>query len=169
MQLKAGEHNEYYNTYTKLVPEEKSIVENLAATFEKTMATFANISEERGNYRYAPEKWSIKGVLSHIIDTERVMSYRALCIARNDKTALPGFDQDVFANSFDANERTLESLLGEFKAVRLATIALFDSFSEEMLLRMGTASSFPCSTRALGCIIIGHELHHMNIVKERYL
>jgi len=124
---------------------------------------------EKLNYRYAQNKWTIKEILVHIIDDERIYAYRALCFARNDKTELPGFEQDDYALHSRANERSLENILEEYEAVRNATIALFNGLPEDSLLRMGTANNNKATVRAMAYHIAGHELHHMNIIKEKYL
>ena len=120
-------------------------------------------------YRYAENKWTIKEILVHIMDDERIYAYRALRIARNDKTPLPGFEQDDYVPFSKANQRSLASILREYKTVRQATVSLFTSFNMEDLLRIGTANDHPVSVRALAWHIAGHELHHLNIIKERYL
>ena len=119
--------------------------------------------------RYAPEKWTIKEILQHIIDTERILSYRALRFARTDKTALPGFDENMFTASSRAEERSIDDLLEEFKALRIANIYLFKNFKKEMLQQSGICFNRNVSVLALGFIVVGHCTHHMNVVKERYL
>lgn len=122
-----------------------------------------------GDLRYAPGKWTGKDILQHVIDTERIMTYRAMRFARNDKTALPGFDEDPFAHSAQANRRTLADLYDEFASVRQATIWLFKSVDDEMLVRSGTASNQTISVLALGFVVVGHARHHAAILQERYL
>lgn len=119
--------------------------------------------------RYAPGKWTIKDILQHLIDTERIISYRALRFARNDKTILPGFDEDLFGESAHSEQRTIEELLDEFYVLRQSTIALFKSFDEEMLLRDGICFNKTVSVIAIGFILVGHPLHHINVLNERYL
>lgn len=108
-------------------------------------------------------------MIQHIIDTERVFCYRALCFARNDQTPLPGFDQDVFVDNAKSNDRDFNDLLDEMNTLRKSTIQLYKSFSEEALLRIGVASGNEISVRALGYLFSGHQIHHLNVVKERYL
>ena len=120
-------------------------------------------------YRYAEGKWTIKEVLVHIIDDERIYAYRALRFARNDKTELPGFDQDPYAFYSNANVRSIESIIEEYEAVRMSTITLFNGFSDDVMLRSGVANNNEVTVRALGYHIAGHELHHLNILKNRYL
>ena len=114
-------------------------------------------------------KWTIKEIIQHIIDTERIFTYRALCIARKDKSLFPGYDQDDYAVNSEANNRSMISLMNEYKSVRLSSIILFESFSSEMLKRIGIASNSNLSPRAVAFITIGHENHHCEIIKERYL
>lgn len=111
----------------------------------------------------------MKELIQHVIDTERIFSYRAMCFARNDKTSLPDFDQDLFVNNDNDNKRDYEDLLDEMSTLRKSTIQLYKSFSEEALLRIGVASENKISVRALGYLFSGHQIHHLNIIKERYL
>jgi len=120
-------------------------------------------------YRYADGKWTIKEIIQHLMDAERIFTYRALRIARKDQTPLPGFEQDDYVLPSQANKRSMEDLLNEFKAIKMATVSLYDSFSEEMLMELGTASNNPISVRAIGFIIMGHEIHHCDVIKDRYL
>ncbi|RKE95290.1 DinB family protein [Ichthyenterobacterium magnum] len=166
--LNNEEYNSYYQPYIDKT-EALSLREGLKLKGDATIAFFESIPEDKFDYRYANDKWTIKEVLQHIIDTERVFTYRALCIARKDKTALPGYDQDEYADNSHANDRSVVSLMNEYKAVRLATLILFDSFSDEILLTVGNANSSKLSVRAIGFITIGHEIHHCKVIKERYL
>lgn len=125
--------------------------------------------EQLGDLRYAPGKWTVKDILQHIIDTERIMSYRALRLSRNDQTPLPGFDQEEFGSCANASRRTISELYDEYATVRKASIALFSSFDEEMLLRTGTCSDQRISVLALGFVLVGHVTHHVNMINERYL
>lgn len=162
------ESNDYFKRYINKVPN-SDIIASLSEG-QKEMEQFCQqIPSNKWEHRYAEGKWTIKEVLMHIIDTERIMAYRALCIARNDQTSLPGFDQDDYILPSNANLRSPESLLAEYKAVRAATIALFVHFDQTMFTRMGTANNSPISPRALAYIIAGHEIHHLAIVRERYL
>ncbi len=121
-----------------------------------------------GDQVYAPNKWTAKDILQHIIDTERIMSYRALRISRNDTTPLPGFDENSFAANTTAASRTIDDLLEELKIVRQATILLFKNMTDEMLQREGIASNQRITPLALGFVLIGHPTHHLNVLKERY-
>lgn len=133
------------------------------------LACVSALSEEQGMHRYAPGKWSIKEVVQHMIDTERIMAYRALCFARADAMPLPGFDEDRYAERSDADRRTLAELIAEHDVVRLSTVALFRSFSEAALKRTGMASERTFTVRALGWTIAGHAMHHIHILQQRYL
>lgn len=128
-----------------------------------------SISEEQAAYRYAPGKWSVKEVVQHVIDCERIFQYRALCFARKDATALPGFDEDHYAAHSGADARSIADLRAEHDVLRASTVSLFRSFSDEMLLRKGLANERSFTVRALGWTIAGHALHHIHIIQQRYL
>ncbi|MBT7815562.1 MAG: DinB family protein [Polaribacter sp.] len=165
-----NEYAPYFEQYMQLVSkDEKSIIENLVASQKVFDDVLRNLPVEKHNFSYAEGKWTIKELIQHIIDTERVFSYRALCFARNDNTSLPGFDQDVFVENDNANDRNYYDLLNEIEVLRKSSIQLFKSFSDEALLRVGVASNNKMSVRALGYLFSGHQMHHLNIIKERYL
>jgi uncharacterized damage-inducible protein DinB len=124
---------------------------------------------DKFDYQYAEGKWTIKEIIQHLIDSERVFSYRALRISRNDKTPLPGFDENDYVSNSNGKERSLQSLLTEMAVVRQATLSLFNSFSQEQLTKIGIASNKEVSVRAIGFIIIGHQKHHQKVFSERYL
>jgi uncharacterized damage-inducible protein DinB len=134
-----------------------------------TLALLSTLSEEQGDYRYAPDKWSIKEMLGHLIDAERVFAYRALRFARNDGTPLASFEQDDYVRAGGFDDRRLADLIEEFVAVRRATVWLFRQLSAEAWMRRGVASGNPVSVRALAYIIAGHELHHRRVLREKYL
>ena len=163
------EYPAYAEMYMKLTKKDGTLIAQLRENLEKTKTFMASLSEATLNLRYAPGKWSVKEVLVHIIDDERIYACRALAFARNDNTILPGFEQDDYVLYSDAHARTTENIIEEYEAVRMATIALFKGFSEAALLRIGTANGNRASVRALGYHIAGHELHHIKIIKERYL
>ena len=167
--LNTNEYDAYYQTYVSKVDTDLSGVESLKRNLEVVVSLYSNIPKEKHNFAYAEGKWTVKDVLLHVIDTERIFAYRALRIARSDKTPLPGFEQDTYVSNGEAKNRTLVSLIGEYKSVRQATITLFSSFDSNALLRIGKASGSPISVRALGFIIVGHDNHHAQIIKERYL
>lgn len=162
---------EYAPFYANYVAKAQGddIIAVLNESRDKTLAVYSSINEQTGAFRYAEGKWSIKELLIHIIDAERVFAYRALRVGRGDQTPLASFDEDSYMANCNAENRSLEHVLAEYKLVRASTIALFEGFSEEMLLRTGTASNAVISVRALGYIIPGHETHHINIINERYL
>lgn len=163
-----SEYPEYYHRYVGLVPE-GDIVRTLRSEFEETRRLLSPLPETRGAFRYEPGKWSVKEVVGHLSDSERVFAYRCLRFARADRTPLPGFEQDgyVVHGGFDA--RTLGDLLEEFGAVREATIRLAAGLDPEAGARRGTASEWVVSARAFLYIIAGHELHHRRVLVERYL
>jgi DinB superfamily len=162
-----GEYAAYYETYISLVPGD-----DIAAALETqrvhTMQLFAGRSEREGNFRYAPDKWTVKDVLGHITDSERILVYRALRIARGDRTPIEGFEQDDYVRGAGFNERAIANLVEEYADVRSATLALFRSLSNEAWLRRGTANKNEVSVRALAYMTAGHELHHRQILEERY-
>lgn len=162
------ESNDYYKKYIEQVDGD-NYLSALKMLLPKTVAFLNSLDDAKWNYRYAAGKWSIKEVMMHILDTERIMACRALRIARNDKTPMPGFEQDDYIPFTDAENRSPTSIIEEYKAVRAATIAMFQYFNDDMLSRVGTASGNPFTPRALGYIIAGHELHHLQIVRQRYL
>jgi uncharacterized damage-inducible protein DinB len=164
----ASEHAEYYSRYISRVPD-GDLVTGLRDQAAATVAMLRGLSDDDANYAYAPGKWSIKEVVGHISDAERVFAYRAVTVARNDKTPLPSFDENGWAAESNAASRTLGDLLDEFQAVRAATIQLARSFDADALTRIGTASGNPISPRALLYIIAGHEIHHVGLLRERYL
>ena len=163
-----NEYGDFYQGYINKIKTDQ-FYEALTEGKRTAIEILKNISKEKWDYKYAPDKWTIKELIQHIIDGERVFAYRALCIARRDKTAFPGFDQDTYADVSHANLRKPASLLAEYKSVRNATLHLYKSFTEEDLNQIGTASGYPVSPLALAFIIAGHEKHHMDILKERYL
>jgi hypothetical protein len=162
------EYMPYYGKYVSLVPGGE-ILAILDQQSKETLAQLRAIPEERGTFRYAPDKWSIKELLGHLIDSEIIFAYRALRFARNDRTPLPGFEQDdyVRAGGFDA--RPLSGLIEELEMVRRATVLLFKHLPEEAWLRTGLANDSEVSVRALAYIIAGHERHHLNVLREKYL
>ena len=164
-----GEFPPYAIMYIKLVQDGGLLSQYLKDNFIAAKNFILSIPEEKLLSRYAPGKWTIKETLVHIIDDERIYAYRAMCFARNEKKELPGFEQDDYALYSGANERTIQNILEEYEAVRYSTIALFNGLPEEALMRYGIANNNRATVRALGYHIAGHELHHMNIIKERYL
>lgn len=158
----------FYRGYVKQLSE-GTVVRNLRTSGETITDLYASIPVEKGDFAYAPDKWTIKEVLLHIIDAERIFAYRALRFARNDKTDLPGFEQNDYVPASNAGSRTINSLIAEFLTVRVSSISLFETFDEEVMKRTGTANKNTVSVEALGYIISGHCLHHANIINQRYL
>ena len=167
-QLPVNEYADFYKSYIQVL-ENVELQEELEISLHKFIKFVQNIPMDKFDYRYADGKWTIKEIIQHLIDSERVFSYRALRISRNDLTPLPGFDENSFVENTNANERSLQGLLTEMAVVRQATLSLFNSFSIEQLRRMGTASNHAISVRAIGFIIIGHQEHHQKIFQEWYL
>jgi hypothetical protein len=163
-----GSYPAFFQNYIKLVPQD-DLAEVFAAQQHLIDQFFADIPEEKTNYGYAPGKWSLKVLLQHIIDAERVFNYRALCIARGEQQSLPGFEEDDYAASSKATLRGWHELVEELKIVRQATVLLFKSFPPNSLDNVGLANGKTITVNALGYITAGHVYHHVNIVKERYL
>jgi uncharacterized damage-inducible protein DinB len=166
--MESTEYAPHFETYIKLV-KGNNLIEELEITLHDFIRFVQNIPMDKFEYRYAEGKWTIKEIIQHIIDAERIFSYRALRISRNDKTPLPGFDENHYVDNTEANNRSIQELLSEMSAVRHATLFLFKSLSAEQLIRMGVASNKEISTRALGYLTIGHMIHHQNVYVERYL
>lgn len=163
-----GEYNTYYDRYVALVPA-GDIIALLTVQIDDTTALLRDLSEEQALHAYAPGKWSIKEVIGHIMDAERVFMHRALRFGRGDRTPLPTFDENAYAIAGDFNARPLARLVSEFTAVRRATIALLAGLPAGAWERKGEASQFMVSVRGLAWITAGHELHHRNILAQRYL
>jgi uncharacterized damage-inducible protein DinB len=165
---KTNEYAPYYETYVKLLPEGDTI-HLLNEQLLETINLLKNLSEEEWYFRYAPNKWSIKEVIGHIADTERILCYRMLAIARGEKTSLPGYDDDAYVNKAEFDKLSVSYLLDSFILARQSTIHLLKGFSTDIYTEQGTANNSAVTVRALAYIIAGHELHHRNLLKERYL
>ncbi|MDE2945235.1 MAG: DinB family protein [Gemmatimonadota bacterium] len=163
------EHGDYYSTYIDRVPDDRSLVDVLGEAPDALDALLGDLPAERENFAYEPGKWTCREVLGHVIDAERLFSYRALHIARADSAELPGMDQEEWATASNAAGRPIPELLHEFRALRAANAAFFASLDDETLSRRGVASGAECTVRALIHIIVGHELHHRDVLRERYL
>jgi len=164
----AGEYAPAFSEYVGRIAEDEDIVAVLVAQLDQALTHLGRIPEARGDYRYAPEKWSIKEIVGHLCDTERVFAYRALRIGRGDTTPLPSFDDQAYVAEVGAGDRTLADLAAEWGDVRRATISLFANLPAEAWHRRGTASDQPISVRALAYIIAGHVRHHLQTLEERY-
>jgi uncharacterized damage-inducible protein DinB len=167
-QLPENEYSIFNSAYIKAL-ENVELIEELEICLHDFIRFVQNIPMDKFDYRYAEGKWTIKDIIQHIIDAERIFAYRALRVSRNDKTPLPGFEENDYVDNTSANARSIQDLLSEMAVVRQATLSLFKSFSAEQLLRMGTASDNPISVRAIGFIIIGHQKHHQKVFAKRYL
>lgn len=165
--LKSDEYPAVYSDYVDHVIAD--VMEELREQVSSFPNFIATIAEDKGSYAYAPEKWSIKEVLCHILDTERVMAYRAMRFSRNDITELAPFEQDLFVENARHNERSFESIIQEFIHLRKANLYLFENFNEIELNRKGMASGRLVTVKAFLYVIAGHLIHHRIILKERYL
>lgn len=145
------------------------LLDGLEDSFAKTLAFLRSLPAEKLLFRYQPEKWTIKEMWQHVIDVERVQAYRAMRYARNDQTVLHGFNENAYAQESKANQRDWDDILEEYSAVRRCSVLLFNTFDEEMMMRRGTAGRSQLTVRAVGYLILGHELHHTKIIEERYL
>jgi uncharacterized damage-inducible protein DinB len=158
----------FYHRYLKAVPETE-LLPALQHASNVLWAVINDLPSDRHEYRYAEDKWSVKDVLQHIVDGERIFSYRALRFARNDSTPLPGFEENDYAPEARTHQRGLHAIMREHDAVRQATIELFKSFDDLALQRSGMANDTRISVRGLGWVIAGHAQHHARILRERYL
>lgn len=166
--LQNAEYAPYYLPYIKALGNVNlwEELENSMVAFEKFLT---QIPIEKHEFRYAEGKWTIKDIVQHLIDAERIFAYRALRFARKDETPLAGFDENAYVDATNTSKRTLADLLGEYKAVRLSTLYLFKSFTDEELMHTGIALNNSFTVRAIGFIAIGHQKHHQRIIAERYL
>ena len=162
-----AEYAPFYANYVAAVPE-GGVLDVLRAQPEQIARLAASVPADRETFRYAPGKWSVREVVGHMIDAERVFGYRAFCIGRGEAQPLPSFDENAYVAASGANARSLASLAEEFAQVRVANLALFERLGDEACRRMGTASGKPVSVRALVYIIAGHAAHHLTVLRERY-
>lgn len=168
-QVQPHEYASFYAGYINAVSDAYSLIEELEISVHRLIKFVQNIPMDKFDYRYAEGKWTIKDILLHLIDAERIFAYRALRFARKDATPLASFDENSYVDVAQANNRSIQDLLTELAVVRQSTLSLFKSFSEEDLMQIGTASNHPMSVRALGFVIIGHQNHHERVFQERYL
>jgi uncharacterized damage-inducible protein DinB len=159
---------DYCAYYFDLIPEE-DLLDALKRTAKETVLLFSSVPAEKENYKYAEDKWTIKQLLRHIIDCERVYTYRAMRFSRLDDTELPGFDENNYAKKDNTEQATLQNLVAEFESLRKATIYLFEGMNDAMLDFKGKANNRTSTARAWGWMAAGHNMHHNSIVKERYL
>jgi DinB superfamily len=162
-----AEYAPFYGGYVSEVPD-GDLLAHLERQGRETSALLRGISEQRSEHRYAPGKWTIREVVGHLVDAERVFTYRALSFARGETAPLPSFDENAWAATSNAGSRTLGDLIAEFAAVRAATLALFRGFTEQEFARSGVASNNAITVRAIAYIVAGHERHHLKILRERY-
>jgi hypothetical protein len=168
MRPNPGDYDPYFERYIKLV-EGNNIIKILYEQSKITRELIDSISDYKGNYRYTDDKWTIKEVIGHILDSERILAYRALSLARGEKKSLPGFDQNDYVREGNFNRRELLELSFEFKLLRESNLLMFKNFSEEMLCKKGLADEASVTVLALLYIIAGHEKHHLNVLEEKYL
>lgn len=166
--LSSKEYLPYYQTYLDYLPDEE-LISQLKEQGNQFVEFLKKLSPEDLTRSYAEGKWTVAQVLQHVLDTERIFQNRALCIARRDKTDLPGFEEDMYAAVSKANNRKLPDFLNEFVVLRNSTIALFGSFDQEMLQEIGNANGAPLSPRAAGFITAAHQKHHLILLKKLYL
>lgn len=159
----------YYHGYLQRVADNANLLELLQTRMKVATEIWEKIPPSKELFAYSENKWTVKQILGHIIDTEQIMAYRTLCIARGEKTPLPGFEQDYYVKNASFNQIPYQNLLEQWQAVRKSNVLLFESLPEESLMRLGNASGKEVSTRALICVILGHEMHHTQILQERYL
>jgi hypothetical protein len=163
-----NEYHESLEHYISIVPG-NDLLAYFDSQEESVTSIAAALSDDQLLYRYAEGKWSVKDIFCHLIDTERIYCFRALSIARGEKQDLPGFEENDYAKTANAYKRNKESIIYEYKTVRAATIELFRNFDEEMLSRIGIANGSPRSVRSIGYMAAGHELHHLSVIREKYL
>ena len=166
--LQSTEYATFYKPYIEALGD-VILLDELEYSLTPFIDFLKSIPSEKHEYRYAEGKWTIKDIVLHLIDAERIFAYRALRIARKDQTPLPGFEENEYVETAFANNRTMEDLIEEFIFVRKATLSLFKTFTAEQLMHLGNASEKPVSVRAIGFITLGHQQHHLRIIKERYL
>lgn len=167
MQTEATPAIPYVSAYVKLVPE-TDVVEAMSAQSEVTFALLSSIDDSRAAFRYAPDKWSIREMVGHLADGERVFGYRAMCIARGEQTSLPGFDENEYMRLSDYDGWSFREAVEQFALLRRANILLFRNLSAEAWKRAGVANNRPIDVQTIAKIIVGHERHHLNVLHERY-
>jgi hypothetical protein len=165
---KPQEYPPYFQRYISLVSD-VDIIEHLSRLQQETLVILGRLSEEVGAYRYEKDKWSIKEVFGHVIDTERVFAYRALGFARDTNTPLPSFDQDVYVQNGNYHNRSLLAIAEEYRVVRENSIVFFSSLNEKTFTNIGSTSEYTMSLRTVPFIIVGHELHHRRVIEEIYI
>jgi uncharacterized damage-inducible protein DinB len=165
----SGDIAEFYQKYIDLVPQTNDLLDELYQQHLDTVDLVTSLDDETLQFAYAPGKWTIQDILMHLMDCERIFCFRALAIARNDQTPLPGFDENSYAKNTNANSRRILDIVREFSVLRSSTIELFRSFDATQLARIGNANGKAVKASALAWVICGHEIHHRNIIEERYI
>lgn len=167
--VKPSEYNQFYSGYLNMIPAETNLIMGFQDNLHAIQTFFNDIPQEKLEYKYDVDKWTVKEVFQHMIDCERVFQFRCFHIARHDKTPLPGFEENDYIASSKANTKSIETLIGEFTIVHKGFIALLQSVSIEDLMQISVVNGAPVSARALAFITLGHYKHHVNIIKQRYL
>jgi len=168
-ELTTGEIGEFYRGYIDRLEPEAELVPSLKSNTSEFLQLLENIPEDKWDYRYAEGKWTLKEMIQHILDTERIFQFRALAIARNEPQPLPGFDHDIYVLNSRSEHRAVPDLIKEYKIVREAGIILFESMTIDMLKLGGVMNDINASPRALGFMMVGHAMHHIEVIKEKYL
>jgi|JI10StandDraft_1071094.scaffolds.fasta_scaffold405601_2 hypothetical protein len=168
MILKPNSGNGWLDRYIEVVPD-SSLLEGFKRQTSETLALISSLTEDQMKFRYAENKWSIKEIMVHLIDTERLFGFRALAFARKDNTHLPAFDEDTYVKNSKADERSVQSILEEYIVVRTATVALYANFTPDVFEFRGIANNVEMSVGALGFGTLGHEIHHVNVIRTRYM
>lgn len=158
----------YIQRYLQLIPSSDWLAE-MRDSADQTVSIYKELSEQQGNFAYAENKWTLKEVLQHIIDAEIIYSYRALRFARRDKTFLPGWDEVSYGETYELTNRSVSSLIDEFEAVRKSTLLFFENLNESQLSASGIANDNEISVKLLGELTVGHNIHHLNVIRERYI
>lgn len=162
------DYEKYVQEYLSLIPT-KNWLEEMKNTLNETLEIYSSLTEEQGNFKYAHGKWTLKKLLEHLTDTEKIFSYRALRFARKDQTELVGFNENLYAENGTANQQQLNTLLEEFQLNRQLSLIFFGKLTQEQLLQKGKANGNETSVETIAQLIVGHNIHHLNIIKERYL
>ena len=165
----SSEYPVFYRPYITILEEGSSLLDNLVGSLQRFEQILFDVAEEKQEYRYQKGKWTLKELIQHMIDAERVFVYRALRFSRNDGTNLPGFEENSYVSNYDIQKRNYQALIDEFILIRKATILMFRDFDESMLNLSGTIENNSITVKAIGFICSGHVMHHLNIIEERYL
>ncbi len=166
---KAGEYPEYFEKYYSKLPAEGNLFDLMTKSNMDTIDVITSVDGETLEFRYAEGKWSIREIIQHLMDSERVFAYRAMRIARGDKSENPGYDENVYAANSNADSRNIMDMVREFSLLRASTIELFKSLSEEGLQQVGFANGYKVTPAAIGYAIVAHEMHHLKVIEEKYL